>query len=47
MALATAIQLMALATAIQLMALAATTGRAFAPPAEWRSIAPAGTEARA
>jgi hypothetical protein len=43
---ATAIQLMALATAIRLMVLAATTGRASAPPEEWRSIGPAGTEAQ-
>ena len=43
----TAIRLMALATDIRLMALGPTTGRAFAPPAEWRSIAPADTEARA
>ena len=33
--------------AIQAMAMGATTGRAIGLPAEWRSIAPAGTEARA
>jgi len=44
----TAIRLTVLAaTAIRLMVLAATTGRASAPPEEWRSIAPAGTEAPA
>ena len=32
---------------LQAMAMGATTGRAIRPPAEWRSIVPAGTEARA
>src|SRR5262245_13263722 len=37
------VQTAILATAIRLMAMATTTGRAIAPPAGWRSIAPAGT----
>ena len=46
--LATAILLLAmLATAILLMATAAPTPRAIASPAGWRSIEPAGAEARA
>ena len=32
--------------AIQVMAMGATTGRAIGSPAGWRSIVPAGTEAR-
>ena len=42
--LATAIHQPMLATAIRLMAMAATTGRACALPAEWRSIGPVGAK---